>query len=174
MKTVRRFLTIFVVTIVMMSVLTLPASAAVGGRWTDTFPAFQKIQRNSTGSFVYALQRYLEGFDSISRSYLGYKNSLGETIYMDGDFGNGTDQAVRYVQGELGLKDDGYVWGDTWHAIEQDLDRYTDNAIILKRDLYNPYYIYKLFTDPNVPNREVLAYFQNSNYGACVAFAWAY
>ena len=113
-------------------------------------------------------------FDNTAKSLLAYKNSAGQTIYMDGDYGGGTVSAVKYVQEQLGCSSDGKVGKNTWNKIELDLDRYQDNGTILKRDLYNPNYVYKILDDPYDPgSSETLCYFDGSNYGTLVAFARA-
>lgn len=179
MKTIKRLCSIFmimVIVMVMMTVLTPTASAAVGGLWAGKFKSFTYIKKGSTGNFVGALQRYLFSFDSTAKSMLAYKNSAGQTIYVDSDFGSGTDEAVRYVQPKLGCKQDGGVAEETWGAIELDLKRYYGNngEIILKRDLYNPHYVYKIIVDPYDPNGEVMLFYNGStNSAGLIAFAWA-
>lgn len=178
MKTIRRLNSLILATIMMLTVLVLPASAEVGGRWTGKFKSFDYIARGSTGLYVSAMQRYLMSFDSTAKSLLAYKNSAGQTIYMDGDFGGGTEKAVVYVQEKLGCApnmQDGKVGEDTWGRIELDLDRYkgNNNEIILKRDLYNPNYVYKIATSPYDGVTEMLAYYDGSNNATLVVFAWA-
>ena len=175
MKIFKRLNTLFLVTIMIMTVLTLPASAEVGGRWKGTFKSFGYIKRGSTGGYVSALQRYLMSFDDIAKSHLAYKNKAGQTIYMDGDFGGGTETAVVYVQEQLGCASDGKVGKDTWGRIELDLNRYTgnNNEIILKRTLYNPNYIYGIIPNPYDGTTELLGYYNGSNNASLVVFAQA-
>lgn len=176
MKTFKRFCSIFMIVTMMMVVLAPTAFAAVGGRWQGKFESFDYIKRGSKGNFVGALQRYLFSFDDNARSMLAYKNSAGQTIYVDSDFGGGTDEAVRYVQPKLGCRQDGGVATETWGAIELDLKRYTGNngEIILKRDLYNPYYVYRIVADPYDPNGEAMLFYNGStNSAGLVVFAWA-
>lgn len=55
------------------------------------------------------------------------------------------------------------------------MDRYkgNNNEIILKRDLYNPNYVYKIATSPYDGVTEMLAYYDGSNNATLVVFAWA-
>ena len=175
MRIFKRLNTLFWVTIMIMTVLTLPASAEVGGRWKGTFKSFGYIKRGSTGVYVSALQRYLMSFDDTAKSHLAYKNKAGQTIYMDGDFGGGTETAVVYVQEQLGCASDGKVGKDTWGRIELDLNRYTgnNNEIILKRTLYNPNYVYGIIPNPYDGTTELLGYYNGSNNAGLVVFAQA-
>lgn len=173
MKIIKRLYLLVLATIMMTTILALPVSAEVGGLWAGKFKSFDRIQRGSTGNFVGALQRYLMSFDDQAKSLLSYKNAAGQTICVDCDFGRGTDDSVRYVQTKLGCKSDGYVWENTWEKIELDLDRFTGpyGEIILKRSLYNPNYVYRIISDPYVPNSELLCYYNGSNTAGIIQFA---
>lgn len=176
MKTFRRFCSIFMIVTMMMVVLAPTAFAAVGGLWQGKFKSFDYIRKGSKGNFVGALQRYLFSFDSTARSMLAYKNSSGQTIYVDSDFGKGTYNAVLYVQDKLRCNQDGEVAGETWGAIESDLKRYYGNngETILKRDLYNPYYVYQIIVDPEDPTGEAMLFYNGStNSAGLIVFAWA-
>lgn len=174
MKASRKFYSMVLSVVMMLSILPMSASAAVGGRWEGKFKSFDYIKQGSTGNYVSALQRYLMSFDNIAKAHLAYKNSAGQTVYMDGDYGNGTVAAVKHVQTQLGCTSDGEVGKNTWGKIELDLDRYQDNGIILKRDLYNPNYVYKIVDDPyDSGSSEMLCFFEGSNYGTLVVFAYA-
>jgi len=107
-------------------------------------------------------------FDDTAKSFLADKNSAGQTIYMDGDFGEGTENAVVHVQKQLGCASnmiDGKVVEDTWGRIELDLERYTgnNNEIILKRSLYNPNYVNGIAPNPYDGTTEMLGYYNRSN-----------
>lgn len=52
MKTIRRLNSLILATIMMLTVLALPASAEVGGRWKGEFKSFNYIARGSTGAYV--------------------------------------------------------------------------------------------------------------------------
>ena len=114
-------------------------------------------------------------FDDTAKSFLADKNSAGQTIYMDGDFGEGTENAVVHVQKQLGCNMiDGKVGEDTWGRIELDLDRYTgNNEIIFKRTLYNPNYVYGIIPNPYDGTTELLGYYNGSNNAGLVVFAQA-
>lgn len=177
MKFIRRFVSLILITIVMLSTFSLPVSAAVGGRWAGRFKSFEHLSRGSKGRFVGALQRYLMSFDNQAESLLAYKNSNGDTVHVDCDFGGGTEAAVRYVQTQLGCKSDGMVWEGTWEKIELDLNRYTDpnyKGVILKRSLYNPNYVYIISPNPDDGGySEVISYFEENNNARKVTFATA-
>lgn len=86
----------------------LGADGVVGARtWTallaaGTVPA---LSQGSTGSAVERLQRSLTA-------------ALGRTVSADGDFGPGTEQAVRDYQTSRSLGVDGQVGPATWGALQ--------------------------------------------------------
>ncbi|MFG3166138.1 N-acetylmuramoyl-L-alanine amidase [Streptomyces sp. NPDC048200] len=86
----------------------LGADGVVGARtWTallsaGTVPA---LRQGSTGADVQRLQRSLTA-------------ALGRTVSADGDFGSGTEQAVRDYQSSRSLSVDGQVGPATWGALQ--------------------------------------------------------
>ncbi|WP_328995513.1 DUF1906 domain-containing protein [Kribbella sp. NBC_01245] len=86
----------------------LAADGEVGRRtWTALLSAGWQpnLQRGSTGLEVRRLQRALTA-------------ALGRPIGIDGDFGSGTEQAVRDYQTTRGLSVDGEVGPQTWIALQ--------------------------------------------------------
>jgi len=71
----------------------------------DGFPT---LRRGNRGEYVTLLQTKL-----VSKGY-----SVG-SAGIDGDFGSGTEKAVKQFQKDQGLKDDGIVGKMTWKAIEE-------------------------------------------------------
>lgn len=47
----------------------------------------------------------------------GYRDSDGDILVVDNDFGNNTEDAVRAFQRANGLSDDGIVGFNTWTAL---------------------------------------------------------
>ena len=64
------------------------------------------LRKGSKGEEVKALQTLL----------IGYKYSCGDAG-ADGDFGNGTDTAVKKYQKAKGLTADGIVGANTWNKL---------------------------------------------------------
>ncbi|WP_406407509.1 glycoside hydrolase domain-containing protein [Streptomyces sp. NBC_01643] len=86
----------------------LTADGAVGAKtWTALLSrgSTPTIQNGSTGEAVTRLQRALTA-------------ALGRTVAVDGDFGSGTDQAVRDYQSSRALTVDGIVGSGTWDALQ--------------------------------------------------------
>ncbi|MFB7312580.1 glycoside hydrolase domain-containing protein [Streptomyces sp. NPDC056192] len=86
----------------------LTADGAVGAKtWTALLSrgSTPTIQNGSTGEAVTRLQRALTA-------------ALGRTVAIDGDFGSGTDQAVRDYQSSRALTVDGIVGSGTWGALQ--------------------------------------------------------
>ncbi|MER5382054.1 N-acetylmuramoyl-L-alanine amidase [Streptomyces sp. NPDC002688] len=86
----------------------LSADGVVGAHtWTALLSAgsVPVLRQGSTGSDVQRLQRALTA-------------ALGRTVSADGDFGSGTDQAVRDYQSSRGLSVDGTVGPATWSALQ--------------------------------------------------------
>lgn len=133
MKTLKRMTAGMLVVVALMTIMVIPTSAApvfysssIGSTWVSTFaedfPTLGKLCESS--HYVYALQRYLKCFDTTAKNMLVYGGQ-----YMDGEFGGRTENAVKYVQKQLGLPDsgqDGIVGPNTWTKIAQDLNSYTD------------------------------------------------
>ncbi|WP_433916327.1 glycoside hydrolase domain-containing protein [Streptomyces sp. NBC_01744] len=86
----------------------LTADGVVGAKtWTALLShgSTPTIQNGSTGEAVTRLQRALTA-------------ALGRTVAIDGDFGSGTDQAVRDYQSSHALTVDGIVGSGTWGALQ--------------------------------------------------------
>ncbi|WP_406308924.1 glycoside hydrolase domain-containing protein [Streptomyces sp. NBC_00623] len=86
----------------------LTADGVVGAKtWTALLSrgSTPTIQNGSTGEAVTRLQRALTA-------------ALGRTVAIDGDFGSGTDQAVRDYQSSRALTVDGIVGSGTWGALQ--------------------------------------------------------
>ncbi|WP_351237209.1 glycoside hydrolase domain-containing protein [Streptomyces sp. NPDC002133] len=86
----------------------LTADGVVGPKtWTALLSrgSTPTVQNGSTGEAVTRLQRALTA-------------ALGRTVAIDGDFGPGTDQAVRDYQSTRGLSVDGQVGPATWGALQ--------------------------------------------------------
>ncbi|GGX85704.1 N-acetylmuramoyl-L-alanine amidase [Streptomyces fructofermentans] len=86
----------------------LGADGVVGARtWTALLSAgsVPTLRQGSTGAAVQRLQRALTA-------------ALGRTVSADGDFGSGTDQAVRDYQSSRSLGVDGAVGPATWGALQ--------------------------------------------------------
>ncbi|MFD7447011.1 glycoside hydrolase domain-containing protein [Streptomyces sp. NPDC059909] len=86
----------------------LTADGVVGPKtWTALLSrgSTPTVQNGSTGEAVTRLQRALTA-------------ALGRTVAIDGDFGSGTDQAVRDYQSSRGLGVDGIVGPATWGALQ--------------------------------------------------------
>ncbi|MGW1888015.1 glycoside hydrolase domain-containing protein [Streptomyces sp. NPDC001970] len=86
----------------------LTADGVVGPKtWTALLSrgSTPTLQSGSTGEAVTRLQRALTA-------------ALGRTVAIDGDFGSGTDQAVRDYQSTRGLSVDGQVGPATWGALQ--------------------------------------------------------
>ncbi|MFD3496262.1 glycoside hydrolase domain-containing protein [Streptomyces sp. NPDC058690] len=86
----------------------LTADGVVGAKtWTALLSrgSTPTIQTGSTGEAVTRLQRALTA-------------ALGRTVAIDGDFGSGTDQAVRDYQSSRALTVDGIVGSGTWGALQ--------------------------------------------------------
>ncbi|WP_330456395.1 amidase [Streptomyces sp. NBC_00820] len=86
----------------------LGADGVVGARtWTALLSAGSTpgLRQGSTGSDVERLQRALTA-------------ALGRTVSADGEFGPGTDQAVRDYQSSRALGVDGQVGPATWSALQ--------------------------------------------------------
>ncbi|MFI8002889.1 N-acetylmuramoyl-L-alanine amidase [Streptomyces sp. NPDC086010] len=86
----------------------LSADGVVGARsWTALLSAgtTPTLGQGSTGSAVQRLQRALTA-------------ALGRTVSADGDFGSGTQQAVRDYQSSRALSVDGSVGPATWTALQ--------------------------------------------------------
>ena len=82
-----------------------PVDQGVGEAVKDGFPM---LKRGSKGEYVTLLQTKL-----VNKGY-----SVG-SAGIDGDFGSGTEKAVKQFQKDHGLKDDGIVGKMTWKAIEE-------------------------------------------------------
>ncbi len=80
------------------------AVPASNGAWQEVLSGNRALRRGASGPAVEALQRMLV--------------AQGQQIAVDGDFGPGTERAVRAVQVQLGLSTDGVVGGNTARALE--------------------------------------------------------
>ncbi len=76
---------------------------------TATTVAQPVLRQGSEGPDVERLQRAL-----VSHGILGPQ---GRALEVDGDFGHGTDNAVKHFQARFGLEADGVVGKDTWNAL---------------------------------------------------------
>ena len=65
-----------------------------------------QLERGSRGTQVKTLQRLLK--------QLGYKDSAGKVLAIDGSFGPATDYALRKFQKKSGVSVDGIVGTKTW------------------------------------------------------------
>ena len=121
----KRFTLVLLCLIMTVSLMATSVSAALSTAWINTFADFPVLDRHRDNDlhFTKALQRYLMCFDNMSKSLLVYNNR-----YMDGDFGGRTEDALMYVQEELGERGDGICGELTWTAIARDLDSYALNS----------------------------------------------
>ena len=122
MKALKRMLALVLVVIMVMSTLTIPASAASIGtmNWKGAIAGFPQLYNGSTqNGYIKMLQRFLLLYPY---TYSTIVNGGG----VDGGFGNKTQAAVETFQkNELGANEaDGYVGTKTWTAIASLLTRY--------------------------------------------------
>ena len=67
------------------------------------------VKKGSQGASVRLIQTLLKG--------LGYTNTDGTPLKIDGDAGSNTDAAIRKYQGNNGLSVDGIAGKNTWGKI---------------------------------------------------------
>ncbi len=79
------------------------AAASGDAAWQEVLSGNRVLRKGAKGPAVQALQSRLV--------------QMGQTIAVDGDFGGGTERAVRAVQGRLGVTVDGIVGGGTARAM---------------------------------------------------------
>ena len=82
------------VLLMMFAMLVTPCRAAFAEGAPAATGAYEALQKGSRGDAVKALQERLKALGYYARS-------------VDGDYGKGTDQAVRFFQGRNGLEEDG-------------------------------------------------------------------
>ena len=75
------------------------AAAASSGAWQEVLAGNRVLRRGASGPAVEELQELLLDH--------------GQSVGVDGDFGAGTERAVKAVQAQLGIEPDGIVGGDT-------------------------------------------------------------
>lgn len=79
------------------------AGDATSSQWAEVLAGDRLLRRGAQGDAVEDLQSLLV--------------EKGQQIQIDGDFGPGTERAVRAVQGQLGVTVDGVVGGNTARAL---------------------------------------------------------
>ena len=143
MKTLKRALVSVLAIIMMMSIMTIPASAAVDPHFYH-FPLVTKSMGNGYMSAAVAVQKFLMLYDPICYTEIS-KN--GGT---DGYFGPGSANAAIRFQRQEGLGVDGKVGSLTWMKICELL---TEVSGI---DSYAPYYCHPDNSNNNVGNTQVI------------------
>ena len=68
-----------------------------------------QLERGSRGAQVKTLQRLLK--------QLGYKDSAGKVLAIDGSFGPATEYAIKAFQKKKGVAVDGIVGAKTWSKL---------------------------------------------------------
>lgn len=111
MKLTRKFLSMALAVLMIMSVLIIPAAAA-STLWQDEFATFRELYEGSTAAgYIRMLQRFLYGYNNQARS----------EIILDGGvtgiFDVHTTEAVKIFQNNVGLDDDGRPGKQTWRKI---------------------------------------------------------
>ena len=117
MKFLKRSTALVLALILLVSVLSVTAFAALEPEWLTEFRTFKMLSQGSphTG-YVYALQQFLWAYPS-SKQYI--VNAGG----IDGSFGGGTGNAVRAFQTDAkrdwlpSMAVDGIAGGDTWASV---------------------------------------------------------
>ena len=91
---------------------------------------------NGKGDTVNTIKRGSKGTDvKILQALL---NASGENLTVDGDFGSGTDAAVKTFQRSKNLTADGIVGAKTWEALSNvKTTSYTAEMIVLKNKIAN-------------------------------------
>lgn len=111
MKLTRKFLSMALAVLMIMSVLIIPASAA-SSLWQNEFAKFPELYEGSyAAGYIRMLQRFL----------YGYSDKAHGEIVLDGGvtgiFDVHTTEAVKIFQGNTGLGKDGRPGEQTWRKI---------------------------------------------------------
>ena len=89
------------------------------GDWNYGASSRPVLSKGDEGASVRDLQEKLYALGSVYRNYLAYTNAQGQTVYVDGDFGDGTESAVKTCQRSAGLRGTGVVGSSTWNAVDR-------------------------------------------------------
>jgi peptidoglycan hydrolase-like protein with peptidoglycan-binding domain len=95
------------------------SSLAGLGDWNYGAVSRPVLSKGDEGAGVRDLQEKLYALGSVYRNYLAYTNAQGQTVYVDGDFGDGTESAVKTCQRSAGLRTTGVVGSSTWSAVDR-------------------------------------------------------
>lgn len=125
MNRFKRFFALMLVLTMMVSVMVVPASAALGAGWSAEFATFPVLRRSNSGSYpgyTKALQRFLMCYDD------NFKRVLEQNGGIDGKYGGNTEDVVTAYQIAEGLSNDGVVGPGTWTQIANNLSISENNA----------------------------------------------
>lgn len=124
MKFLKKASMLAMTVIMLVSVLTIPASA-LSSSWQDAFADFPELYEGHTSSgHIKAIQRFLYCYSNETKAALTKGGSIG----IDGGFGEKTTEAVRIFQEDFkDLTDDGRPGKNTWRKIALLLDDSTAN-----------------------------------------------
>lgn len=132
MKTIKRCVTLILITVAMMSIMVTPA-AALGGQWPDRISQFQEVAEYNDSvypDYVKVAQRFFI-------CYEGTNDKMG-TSTVDGDFGPATFAALREFRSIKKLKKNDLMDSDAWRELAKELDDalkyYNPTRYILRED----------------------------------------
>lgn len=129
MKLFKKATMLTLAVIMLMSVLTTPASA-LDGVWQNIFADFPELYEGHTSAgHIQALQRFLYCYSDYTKAAL----TEGGAIGIDGGFGEKTTEAVRrFQEGFIDLVDDGRPGENTWRKIALLLDDSSANVFTIE------------------------------------------
>lgn len=125
MNRFKRIFALMLVLTMMVSVMVVPASAALGSRWSTEFATFPVLKRSNSGSYpgyTKALQRFLMCYND------NFRNVLAQNGGIDGKYGSNTEDVVTAYQIAEGITNDGFVGPGTWRQIASNLSISESNA----------------------------------------------